>query len=215
MTILIGWPYLATMTTPEDMANLADLTRSERLLVYLNTAAVLWGVFLLAWTAQRAGGDSLSGLGFTQPGIADPFIALVFLLASNLILSGLAEIGIGLGLPAPDDSVQAMLPRDNIERSAWVILSISAGICEESVFRGFLLLKGHSWLHRWTPAIVLSSLAFGVGHAYQGASGAALIGIYGVMFCLLRLWRGSLWPGVWAHIWQDLGAMGIAKWMGQ
>jgi membrane protease YdiL (CAAX protease family) len=92
------------------------------------------------------------------------------------------------------------------------MMSISAGICEESCFRGFLLLRGKEWLKRWWPIVILSSVAFGLGHLYQGGSGAILICIYGVMFCGLRLWRGSLWPLIWAHIWQDIGAMTLGDW---
>jgi len=41
-----------------------------------------------------------------------------------------------------------------------------------------------------------------------------LIFLYGVLFCGLRLWQGSLWPGIWAHIWQDLGAMALGPMAG-
>lgn len=214
LAILVGWPLLAMSTSPEDMARLGNLGRAERVMVYLQTAGMLWGVFLLVWTAQWVAREPLSGLGFTQPALTDPLIGFVFLIMANLILNGLAAGLVALGFPEPDKSVHALLPRDFVEGSVWVLLSISAGVCEEGVFRGFLLLRGRAWLRRWTIAILASSIAFGAGHVYQGSTGAVLIGIYGVLFCLLRLWRGSLWPGVWAHIWQDIGAMAFAGSLG-
>ncbi|MBI5868080.1 MAG: CPBP family intramembrane metalloprotease, partial [candidate division Zixibacteria bacterium] len=118
------------------------------------------------------------------------------------------------GMEVPDLAVKALLPVTNTERFYWILLSISAGVCEESCFRGFLLTQGKRLIPWPTVLVLVTSVAFGLGHLYQGVAGGVLIMVYGVMFCVLRLWRGSLWPGIWAHIWQDMGAMALGKWAG-
>ena len=182
----------------------------SRLSVYVRTSLLLWTVFILILSAQWAAKEPLSKIGFAAPQVSDPIVAFGFLFAANVTLNGLAWVLSSIGLETPELTIQALLPVTIGERVGWILMSISAGICEESCFRGFLLVKATKWLGgRWWPAVIASSVAFGIGHLYQGTSGAILIAIYGGMFCALRIWRGSLWPGVWAHIWQDIGAMAL------
>ena len=209
VALLVGWPLLAVLGRSEDLGALDALTSQQRLSVYLNTGLLLWTVFLLVISAQWAGRRNLTDLGFAQPRFSDPLVAFAFLFVANLTLNGLAWVLTAFGMEAPELTIKGLLPVGGSERVGWILLSISAGICEESCFRGFLLVTARKWMGRWWPTVIASSIAFGVGHLYQGSSGAILIAVYGVMFCLLRLWRGSLWPGIWAHIWQDLGAMAL------
>ena len=66
-----------------------------------------------------------------------------------------------------------------------------------------LLGKTNGWL---IPTI-LSSVVFGACHAYQGLPGFILISVYGLLFALLYIRTGSLWPCVIAHFFQDFGAL--------
>jgi membrane protease YdiL (CAAX protease family) len=86
-------------------------------------------------------------------------------------------------------------------------ISIIAPLAEELVFRGYLL---NLWLHRWGawPAILMSSLVFGLGH-FQFA---AFAGVAGIFFALVYLRFGSLWPSTILHGLYNLvgGPYGIA-----
>lgn len=212
--LLLGWPLAALLSAPGDIERVASYVTSARLPVYINTGLMMWLMFLLIWSAQRAGRDSLKNIGFATARTSDPLVALGFLLGANLILNVLAWTLKSAGITVPEQAIQALLPVGSTERFFWVLLSISSGVCEESCFRGFLLTQGSRLTsRRWIP-VLASSLAFGAGHLYQGTAGAALIVVYGIMFCWLRLWRQSLWPGIWAHIWQNLGAMVFGQWAG-
>jgi hypothetical protein len=75
-------------------------------------------------------------------------------------------------------------------------VAVSAGFCEELVFRGyfqrqFLALTGSAG-----AAVALQALVFGVGHSYEGAWAVAKITAYGILFGLLAAWRRSLRPGM-------------------
>jgi uncharacterized protein len=95
----------------------------------------------------------------------------------------------------------------------WIALSVSAGICEEAIFRGYLQRQFAAFTRSAPAGIILSAIAFGAGHAYQGSRMTVLIALYGLMFGLLAHWRGSVRPGMIAHAWQDSlsGLVGLLK----
>jgi membrane protease YdiL (CAAX protease family) len=102
--------------------------------------------------------------------------------------------------------IPGLLPRNAIERAAFALVSLSAGICEEVLFRGFLM----RFLHEGglamphTGALVVSSLVFGLGHAYQGPKGVVSTTVAGIGLGLLFLLSGSLIPGIVLHVLIDL-----------
>jgi membrane protease YdiL (CAAX protease family) len=97
----------------------------------------------------------------------------------------------------------SMLPHPGIELTLWIALSVSAGICEETIFRGYLQRQFMALTKSAPAGILLSAAAFGAAHAYQGFRMAILIGLYGAMFGILAYWRGSVRPGMIAHAWND------------
>jgi uncharacterized protein len=97
----------------------------------------------------------------------------------------------------------SMLPHRGIELTLWIVLSVTAGICEETIFRGYLQRQFMALTKSAPAGILLSAAAFGVAHAYQGFRMVVLIGLYGAMFGILAYWRRSIRPGMIAHAWQD------------
>ncbi|WP_304192494.1 CPBP family intramembrane glutamic endopeptidase [Phenylobacterium aquaticum] len=102
--------------------------------------------------------------------------------------------------------IAGMLPNTALERAAWALLSLTAGVCEELYFRGFLIrvLQERGPELPLAAALVVSSLIFGLGHLYQGAKGVLGTTIGGAGFGLLFLLTGSLIPGVVLHALIDL-----------
>jgi hypothetical protein len=96
-----------------------------------------------------------------------------------------------------------MLPHTNIEVALWMLVAITAGICEEGLFRGYLQRQLIAFTGNVPAGLILSAIVFGAGHAYQGLRSAALIAIYGLVFGILAQWRKSVRPGMIAHAWQD------------
>ena len=97
----------------------------------------------------------------------------------------------------------SMLPHQGIELTLWIALSVTAGICEETIFRGYLQRQFMALTKSAPVGILLSAAAFGAAHAYQGFRMVILIGLYGAMFGILAYWRGSVRPGMIAHAWND------------
>jgi membrane protease YdiL (CAAX protease family) len=93
----------------------------------------------------------------------------------------------------------AEMPHGRAEITLWIALSVTAGICEETIFRGYLQWQFMA-LSKSAPAgILLSAAVFGAAHAYQGFRMVILIGLYGAMFGILAYWRGSVRPGIITH----------------
>ncbi len=97
-----------------------------------------------------------------------------------------------------------MAPHGPLEAVMWVGLSLSAGFCEEVVFRGYLQRQLIALTRSPVAGVVLAGLLFGAGHLYQGWRLAATIAGYGVMLGLAAQWLRTLWPGILAHAAQDL-----------
>jgi hypothetical protein len=132
--------------------------------------------------------------------LRDIGIAAVFWIVAAMLL---LLFGWLLRTSAQAQNVQFMLPHGRAEMVLWIALSISAGICEETIFRGYLQRQFTALTQSAPTGILLSAAAFGAAHAYQGFRMVILIAIYGSMFGVLAYWRGSVRPGMIAHAWQD------------
>jgi membrane protease YdiL (CAAX protease family) len=100
----------------------------------------------------------------------------------------------------------ALLPSTNEERLLFVPLAITAGVCEEILFRGFLVAYvAWLWPHATnTELIAVTSIAFGFAHLYQGVFGVLVTGIVGVLLASMVLDGGSLLPAILVHALIDL-----------
>lgn len=148
---------------------------------------------------------SLASLGIKKSdfSITNLAAALIFLFAAVIVLNIISSIINYYGFFQAED-IAYLLPRTLSEKVFWIIISIAAGIAEEICFRGYVIsrmvkLTGSIW-----PGVLLGSISFGMGHLYQGLEGVVLISIYGFMFCMLYLARGSLVPCIIAHTLQDI-----------
>ena len=90
-----------------------------------------------------------------------------------------------------------------IEELLALVLVAVVALAEETIFRGYLLLRFQSVLRSTTAAVLLSSTVFAVGHGYEGSAGLVTVGVMGVAFALVYLWRGSLVAPMVMHFLQD------------
>jgi membrane protease YdiL (CAAX protease family) len=100
----------------------------------------------------------------------------------------------------------ALLPRTARERRLFTLVGLTAGVCEEWLYRGFLLAVG-SALTGGLPDWALvggAAVAFGLAHAYQGLVGIVTTGVLGGVMAALYLGTGSLLLPVVLHAVIDL-----------
>jgi membrane protease YdiL (CAAX protease family) len=97
-------------------------------------------------------------------------------------------------------------PHGAVEIVLWILVSLSAGICEEFVFRGYLMRQFAAWFGSWPAGLVVSAIVFGAGHAYQGLGPTLTIVVHGISFGLIALLTRGLVPGMTAHAVEDIVA---------
>lgn len=104
-----------------------------------------------------------------------------------------------------------VLPRTRSEVTWFGGVSLTAGFCEEFLYRGYFIWVLASWLS-WWGAAALSVLLFAIGHAYQGWQGVVRTGVVGLIFSATVALFSSLWPAILLHTIVDLGG-GVIAWL--
>jgi uncharacterized protein len=183
---------------------LSATANPNRVSFYVVTLFYEWLLFVLVVVGVRRNGASvITVLGehwhSVREVLRDIGIAAGFYIVAAMLLW---IFGWLLRIAALGRNV-SMLPHRGIELTLWIALSVTAGICEETIFRGYLQRQFMSLTESAPAGILLSAAAFGVAHAYQGFRMVILIGLYGAMFGILAYWRRSVRPGMIAHAWND------------
>lgn len=162
---------------------------------WLGLAFVLLGVWL-------AGSDLAPVLGerwhSARAVLRDIGLGVAFSVVSTMVLSMFQPHGGG-----DDRAVQFLLPHGSYEMALWLALSITAGICEEAIYRGYLQRQFTALTKNVPAGIVISGAAFGLAHSYQGWRLAIAIGLEGMMLGAMAQWRKSVRPGMVAHAFRD------------
>jgi uncharacterized protein len=95
-------------------------------------------------------------------------------------------------------------PTGILEVTLWILLSISAGIGEEIVFRGYLQKQFQAATGSVVAAVILQGAIFGLAHTYQGWKQVIVIAALGILYGALVAWRRNLRASIIAHAWSDI-----------
>lgn len=107
-------------------------------------------------------------------------------------------------------NVERMMPRSDHELRWFGRLAVTAGVCEELLYRGYLIWYLDRGL-ALIPAVLVASLVFGIGHAYQGLRGIAVTTVVGLFMSAIYLLTGSLLACMVIHALMDLHAGQMAR----
>ncbi len=190
LIILAGWAYRGVLRAE----HLRALGNTHRLSGYAQTIAMEWlllGFVLLGVRLQGSSYAAALGKRWESARAIwdDIKFALLFWIGSTIVLM---VVGLLLHAHENNQMVNFLLPQSAIERAVWMLVAISAGICEEAVFRGYLQHQFMAMTQSAPVAIGLSALAFAGVHAYQGWRLMISIGVLGVMLGVLAHWRGTV-----------------------
>ena len=186
----------------------------HRIRSYTLTLFLEWMLFAYVVGGVRRHGASTLVLGARwhsfRAFLRDVGIAAAFWVIAAALLQVLGRF---LFAQTPRPNQEFLLPHGAGELALWIALSVSAGIGEETIFRGYLQKQFMAFTKNAPAGILFSALAFGGAHAYQGSRMTILIAAYGLMFGILAHWRRSVRPGMIAHAWQDSlgGLLAILK----
>lgn len=115
----------------------------------------------------------------------------------------------GASAPAPKnplESIAFFLPRGPVERAWFAAMSVTVGVCEEIIFRGFLIrfFAGPPVGAGVAIAVALATVIFAIDHGYQGVKGMIATGLVALLMTLVFFVGGSLWPAIVIHVLLDL-----------
>lgn len=208
LLLVVIYPLLTLGFSDDPSSALKELNEGTRIVLLVSTIVMQWAIFLLIYVAVFRERTFLTGLGFRKIMLIDFYWAFAFLLGANLLLAGLAWMLEQVGLPMPGE-ISLLIPTDTPGRILWVAVSFTAGFCEETAFRGYLMtrLRLVGKFQSWVIPTIVSAVVFGALHSYQGLPGMILITTYGLMFSFLFIRTGRIWPGIIAHFFQDFGAL--------
>jgi membrane protease YdiL (CAAX protease family) len=151
---------------------------------------------------RRRGWGREVGLGVA---LYVPFVALV--VASQIAFQR-------MGLSAPDERPSYFELSGAPQLATASVMVAIVAVAEETIFRGYLLLRLGSALRSMPAAVLLSTALFASGHGYEGAAGVAVVGEMGLIFAAVYLWRGSLVAPMAMHFLQDFIGLVVAPLVG-
>jgi uncharacterized protein len=186
---------------------------TARLAHYRNGIIGQWTVVGLVVAIGLVAGRGAASIGLQHPGDAWdgwwPVLQVALLLVVSTIVMRRPSMRAPLRRQA--SGFLALLPSTTQERQTFAGLALTAGTCEEIVYRGFLMAY-LSWLLPGVSSgwiVVLAAVAFGVAHAYQGFRGIVLTGIVGATLGALVVASGSLLPAIAVHALVDLRILAL------
>jgi len=217
LLVFVALPIYSTTSTGRYLAGIEAGEPSNRVGSYLETITMQWVYLAALGLAWWFFGRPIADLGFRDLEGAElrrgASATLVMIVALVISWIRIKRLGVEEKKNYTDGLGQMVhfLPQTDRDYRFFVALSITAGIVEEIVFRGFALWYLGSFIPLWA-AVGVSSVGFGVGHIYLGGASAAVrAGLVGLAFAIFYIWTGSIWFPILAHAVFDIlqGAMGM------
>jgi uncharacterized protein len=200
---ILGYAYYGRTTVPR----IEGMHLQSKVTLYL--FMILLELLLVAYVwflgVRPAGGSFRALIGgkwssFLEV-LRDIGVALLFWMVVIVVLAGL-QLSMGKS-PQTAKAVFMLAPGSLPEIIVWLILSATAGFCEEFVFRGYLQKQFRAITGSDAAGVAMQAVCFGIAHSYQGVKSIFTITVYGALFGVLAIYRNSLRPGMIQHAMQD------------
>lgn len=194
--------YIRKINAGEKAPDPAKLFRETMIIQWIALA-----VFATAWFALDR---PVADLGFVTPGGMGFYLGIVlvaltcgFMAFSWHSVKNMPQEKRAKNIEELGD-VAYFLPRNQRENRFFFWLSITAGIVEEIIYRGFVIWYLAHVMPVW-GAVVVSSFIFGLSHGgYQGVAGIMRTGLVGLGFAVLFILSGSIWLPIIGHALFDI-----------
>jgi membrane protease YdiL (CAAX protease family) len=208
--VILPWRGQARL---KKLLTIPRMSSSERISLYVTTIAFQWAIAAVtAWRAL-ARGLTLDELGLSIHGGGRILIASMVgaMTLGSLQWLNLRRMGRSSGKARQfmQQLAERILPQSRKELLPYLALAVTAGLCEEFLFRGFVMAALSQARLRVWDVILLSSVLFGLAHLYQGRGGLVSTLVIGTVFGTARIAYDGLVPIVAWHMTFDAVA-GVA-----
>jgi len=179
--------------------------RAEVIALWLVTFCLvgLWIAKVRPWGGLRLGASG--ALRLDSGLLLAAIVIALFVLQMQKIQKALQRPRVLATLREKLAPLELVAPANDGERRGFWLLSLSAGICEEVIYRGFVLWLITAWAGL-IAGIIISSAIFGFMHMYLGAAHVPKTALIGLLFALVVVASGSLWPAMVIHAAMDLSS---------
>lgn len=187
-----------------------ELTAAEKRSIYRRGSVMLWTLAAgtLVWWGFAGRDWAALGLAaprWTWPAAGAALALIVWLAADTARQTAPSRIS---GTRKRWRTQNPYIPVSGAEFRSYTVLAMSAGICEEIVYRGFMIAVLRAWLGPgWEGAALavgLPALFFGAAHASQGWRGVVGAAGGALAWGFMVIETGSVWPGIVFHVLWDL-----------
>lgn len=181
----------------------------KRLQLYRNTIIGHWTLLFMCLALWAGAARPWPALGFALP------LDLWFALAAALTVLGIVVLLMQIRqvksatqeeinrIKQRFGKLSIIIPQNGKELAHFYGLAVTAGIVEEILWRGFLIWYFSQFMPLWAAALV-STLGFGLAHAYQGLAHLPQITAVGAAFAGLYLLTGSILLPIILHAAVDI-----------
>jgi membrane protease YdiL (CAAX protease family) len=210
--LVLVWPLYVAWDVPRLAQRMEADPVNARTKDYLWGMASQWGLTVALIAAWSWAGRSIPNLGLRLPDTASTWSWSLLLIGAGIVFFAQQAWSV---LRSPDEQakvrkhlasqpgVRTVLPSTPREARVFIAVAITAGICEEVLYRGYLLWYLDSLAPRGV-AIVAAVVIFGVAHAYQGMRGIFGTGLAGAVAMAVYVLTGSLLAPIVLHATVDL-----------
>ena len=178
----LSFPLVAFATILRDIA----LVSLILFFVWRNGEPLNW----IGWTFKNVWKEAILGIGLYIP----------FFFTTGFFENVLQMAGLSI----PSTPLPSLMPsRGIVEIVLAIVLVMVVALAEETIFRGYLILRLKAVTASASAAVLLSAVIFSLGHGYEGSAGVVTVGFMGLIFALVYLWRQSLVAPMVMHFLQD------------
>lgn len=210
LVFAVLWPlWNHFIDWPRHLRAVAAGDPRARTRLYRQTILEQWALAAVAIALTVIYARSATTLGITAPagwrlwaGIALPVAYGVLAVAQIRALRGRPAASL-VRTRASLEPLRPLIPQTEGEFRWFVPLSITAGICEELLFRGYLIWMLTPWFGLFGSAVA-SAVVFGLAHSYQGGKFGTRAFVAGFVMTGLFLVTRSIIPGIVLHALVDI-----------
>lgn len=181
----------------------------DRKHLYVSTICWQWILFVLLLLVWADAGRSWRALGF-GPDLNGRLVAAVAvgIAGVTMLIAQLRRVASATqhdleALRSGLGNLSFLVPHERGELLRFNALSITAGVVEETLWRGFLIWYLGQYLPLWAAATI-SAVGFGLAHGYQGLRNVPRIVLVGAVLAGVFVLTGSLWLPIVLHAAVDL-----------
>jgi membrane protease YdiL (CAAX protease family) len=209
-------PIMAVRSRQEPEEEI-DFEPGDKIKLYHSNALLLIVFALVVITVWRLPGRPMTGLGFSWPVINPLVLQLTGVILLLYFLDYFFQYGTKRwrerSLKEKHGAIH-FVPVDFRELTHFLFLALAAGICEEIIFRGYLMHYFLYWAGNTPIGIaataLCSSILFAFLHGYQGLVAMIKIFIFSLLFAAIFIFSKSLLLVMLIHTVIDI----VSGWVG-